>query len=304
MYSIRLNYLFFFAACLLMQVSACHAQSSQRLKPGVRYQSGEVIYAPHYGFTSMIPPHWNGTLPIEKEIFLLVPDTITIGGEIFVFASDEKELSKLRKHWLKGVALSETIKMKATNIIESNDMISSEIIPEGDAVNTGRKGFAMARCGPFGFCITTLAIGPVQCYGDMKTAVTSFMNAALFDEPSNVSIYVDFNWKEFLSDKSLMSLVAEQGASGTGTKENIFHLCKDGTFTGRIKKKGTMKKSDASYKGNETGTWSTESIGETGLIRLNFKKNAPAEFALSISEDKVYVDGERYFVAQSEECKR
>ena len=275
---------------------------SKRLRPGTLYASGESVYAPRYGFTSVIPNGWEGTLPLDTEIFLLLPATQSTGAEIYTFASEQNELSLLNERWEKGIWLSESIRIKATGITIQDDMISSEVVPEGDMVNTNTKGFAAAKCGPFRNCITCIAIGPVQTYNEMRSAVESFMGAASFSEPSNVSIYVDFDWKEFLSGKTLISLAATQGASGEGTKENIFHLCSDGSFTGRIKKKGAMKQFNASYKGNQSGTWSTESVGETGLIKLKFTKLPAVELPISIKEEKIFVNDERYFAAESTNC--
>jgi hypothetical protein len=280
------------------------AEKAKRLRPGTLYTSGETVYAPRYGFTSIIPNDWEGTLPLDTEIFLLMPAPNSTGAEIYTFASEQNEQSVLRERWAQGISLSESIRIRATDITIQGDMISSEVVPEGDMVNMNTKGYAVARCGPFRNCITCLAIGPAQVYDQMKSAVESFMRNASFSEPSDVSIYVDFDWKEFLSEKTLISFAATQGDAGEGTKENIFHLCSDGSFTGRIKKKGAMKQFNASYKGNQSGTWSTASIGETGLIKLNFKKLPPVELAISIKEEKIFVNNERYFAAESTNCAK
>ncbi|WP_254164472.1 hypothetical protein [Chryseosolibacter histidini] len=289
---------------MISVITATAQPEKKRLQPGKLYESGEVIYAPFYGFSSTVPANWKGTLPIDMEIFLLLPDTTGICGEIYTFASEKNDLSSLQKHWLRGVSFSPSIKVRATDITLENDMIMAEVVPEGDAVNTGNKGFAMARCGPFGYCITCLAIGPVQCYDEMKMAVENFMRKALFTQPSDVSIYVDFNWKEFLSNKSLITFSMIEQSSGSGSKENTFNLCGDGTFNGQIKKKGSMKQLNASYKGYQSGSWSTESIGETGVLKLAFKKLPAAELQMSIKDDRIYVNGERYFVAESAKCKQ
>jgi hypothetical protein len=277
-------------------------EDAKRLRPGTLYASGEAVYAPRYGFSSVIPDGWEGALPLDTEIFLLMPATNSTGAEIYTFVSEQNELSLLRERWAQGISLSESIRIKATSLTIQGDMISSEVVPEGDMVDTSTKGFAVARCGPFRNCITSLAIGPAHTYEQMKSAVESFMSKASFSEPSSVSIYVDFDWKEFLSGKSLFSLVAMQGASGEGTKENIFHLCSDGSFKGRIKKKGAMKQFNADYKGDQSGTWSTASVGETGVIKLNFKKLPAVEFPISIKEEKIFVNDERYFAAESTNC--
>lgn len=278
------------------------AAKAKRLRPGTLYPAGQAVYAPRYGFTSVIPNDWEGALPLDTEIFLLVPAAESTGAEIYTFASEQNELSLLHERWLQGIALSETIRIKAKDATIQGDMISSEVVPQGNMVNTATKGFAVARCGPFRNCITCIAIGPAQAYNDMKLAVESFMRDASFSEPSNISIYVDFDWKEFLSGKTLISLAAMQGATGEGTKENVFDLCSDGSFTGRIKKKGAMKQFNASYKGNQSGTWASESIGETGVIKLNFKKLPAVELPISIKEEKIFVNGERYFAAKSDKC--
>jgi hypothetical protein len=275
----------------------------KRLQPGKLYGAGETIYAPRYGFTSIIPDRWKGTLPRDMEIFLLLPDTTSIGGEIYTFASEKNNIESLQKHWMQGMNFSESIKIKATQVDLQNDMISSELVPDGQSVNTANKGFAAARCSEFGYCITCLAIGPSQFYEDMKVAVKYFIVKASFTQPSNISMYVDFSWKEFLSDKMLITLAGMDG-SQSGSKENIFHMCSDGSFTGKIKKTGLMKEFDSKYKGKQSGTWSTESIGEAGILKLTFKKLPPVELNVSIKDDKILIAGERYFAADSDKCKK
>jgi hypothetical protein len=299
----KLNFVLFVTG-LLVAVMVGNAQSTKRLQPGKLYNSGEKIYAPRYGFTSVVPERWEGTLPRDMEIFLLLPDTNTFGGEIFTFASEKNNLDALRETWLKGVSLSETIGIKAKDINVSGDMMSTELAPDGKSVDTGNRGYAAARCSPFNLCITCVAIGPTQFYEEMKTAVESFMANASFTAPSNVSIYADFNWKEFLSDKTLITLLGIEGQSDSGTKESVFDLCSDGTFKGDIKKKGAMKEVNSSYKGNQSGTWHTESVGENGVLVLNFEKLPAVELTLNIKDERITVNGERYFVAESEKCKK
>jgi hypothetical protein len=193
--------------------------------------------------------------------------------------------------------------MKAVNSVVKGDILMSEVIPDGQAVNTGYKGFAAARCNPDGPCITCLGIGPKQFYDRIKSGVESFMMNASFSAPSNVSIYADFDWKNFLSDKSLIYLERMESGSESGSKENIFHLCRNGVFKGTIKKKGIMKGMNQDYKGNQSGFWSTSSIGDTGVLKLEFKKLPPVELTLTIKDNQITVNGDRYFVADTDKCK-
>lgn len=278
-------------------------EKKKRLQPGKLYEPGEKIYAPRYGFDSVIPEGWDGTLPRESEIFLLVPRT-PIGGEVFTFASVGTDLKSIRESWMKGVNLSETIIIKAEGDAKiDGDMVSADVVSEGQNINKGYKGYAMARCGPYGHCITCLGIGPVQFIDQVRTAVTSFMSQASFTEPANISIYADFDWKEFLADKMLISFMAMESGSQSGSKENTVHLCANGTFTADFHKKGLVKDYNPQYKGRQSGTWTAEGIGEQGTLKLKFKKLPEAEVTLLIKDEKITANGERYFAAESDKCK-
>jgi hypothetical protein len=294
-------------ACLFLMMlviagNVC-SQSRKRLQPGKLYEPGEKIYAPRYGFEGVVPEGWDGTLPRESEMFLLMPRT-PIGGEVFTFSSVNADLKSIQDGWVKGVNLSETIliKAKGSPTIEG-DMITAEVVSEGPSINKGYKGFAIARCGPYGKCITSLGIGPVQFFDQVKTAVTSFMSSATFSEPADISIYADFDWKEFLSDKMLIAFMAIESGSQSGSKENTVHLCGDGTFMADLHKKGIVKDYNPQYKGRQSGTWSAEGIGEQGTLTLKFKKLPETVITLNIKDEKITANGERYFAAESDKCK-
>src|SRR5688572_2489739 len=146
MISLKKSILLIILICL---VSIAGAQSKKRLQPGKLYESGEQIYAPRYGFNAVVPAGWEGTLPRDTEIFLLMPDSISVGGEVFTFATDKKDLASVKEGWIKGANLSDNIVIKAKGeIATQGDMISSEVEAVGDQVNKGYKGFIAARCSP------------------------------------------------------------------------------------------------------------------------------------------------------------
>jgi hypothetical protein len=283
---------------LTFQVSAQKKKS--RLQPGKMYEAGETLYAPRFGFTAKVPEGWEGILPRESEVFLLSTTTSTY-GEIFVFGREHGDLNAMLASWKQGVELSESIRMKAINPAIQDGLLSCEITAEGDYVNKGFKGFAIARCNPSGPCITTLMIAPPEYYESVRTTVTDFMKGSSFEPPSNASSYEDFDWQEFLSNKVLATYASAQG----GSKETMIHLCKDGSFTASIKKKGFFKDQNPAYKGNLTGQWSAKGDGEKATIQFIFsnKSISPVEAALTIKDEKVMSNGERYFVGNSDKCK-
>lgn len=287
--------------CLI--TSLLFAQSGKRLHPGKMYESGEKIHAPRFGFNAEVPSGWQGMLPMDTEIFLLTPNTIDTGGEIFTFVSNKEDLQSIADGWKQGAKLSESLMIVAPGeITRDKDMISSEVVAKGEQVNKGYKGFVTAKCSPFGPCIISLGIAPVQFFSHIKTTVESFMGNASFTQPSTESIYADFNWKEFLTNKMLIAFMATGGESGRGSKENTFHLCGNGKLKAIIKKKGVMKQFNSRYKGNLAGTWTTESIGEEGILKLNFKKLPSVELPLLIKDEKIFINDERCFAAESDRC--
>lgn len=294
-----LNLLF----CVVMMVifiPGIAQKKKARLQPGKMYEAGETLFAPRFGFVAKVPQGWEGILPRESEVFLLTTTTSTY-GEIFVFGNEHGDLTTMKANWEKGVALSESIKMKSVNATITDGMLTSEIIAEGDQVNKGNKGFAAARCSPSGPCIITLMVAPVQFYEPVKNTVAEFMKSATFEPPSNASPYEDFDWQEFLSNKVVASYASAQG----GSKETMIHLCKDGSFTASIKKKGFFKEQNPAYKGNMTGQWSAKGDGEKATVQFIFtnKSISPIEVSLTIQDEKVMSNGERYFVGNSDKCK-
>jgi len=231
----------------------------------------------------------------------LLSTTTSTYGEIFVFGSQHGDLNTMKNNWSKGVELSASIRMKAINPTIQDDVLSCEITAEGDYVNKGNKGFAIARCSPSGPCVTTLMVAPVQFYESVKTTVTEFMKNSTFEPPSNVSQYEDFDWQDFLSNKVLVTYASAEG----GSKESMIHLCKDGSFTANIKKKGFFKEQNPGYKGTMTGQWTAKGDGEKATLQFIFanKSLSPVEVPLLIKDEKVTSNGERYFVGTSDKCK-
>jgi hypothetical protein len=285
---------------LTLSINAISQQKKNRIQPGKMYEAGEVLYSPRFGFIAKVPVGWEGVLPRESEVFLLTTTTATY-GEIFVFGREHGDLNSMRDTWMKGVDLSETIRIKAINPTLENDLLYAKITAEGEFINKGFEGFVISRCSPSGPCVTTLMTAPVQYFEAVKNTVTEFMKSSTFEPPSTASPYADFDWLDFLSNKVLVTYASAQG----GSKESMIHLCQDGTFTASLKKKGFFKEQNPAYKGNLTGQWTAKGNGEKATIQFIFsnKSLSPVEVPLTIDDEKVMSNGERYFVGQSDKCK-
>jgi hypothetical protein len=276
------------------------AQKKSRLQPGRLYEAGETLYAPRLGFIAKVPDGWQGLLPQETQVFSLSSVT-SVFGEIYVFGREQGDIRSMQAVWNNGIDFTETIRLKAKAPVIEDGILSSEVIGEGDVINKGNRAFAIARCNPGGPCVTLLALAPIQFYEAVKNVSTKFMTTSSFEPPSNAPVHADLNWKEFLSNKSLLAYVEMQG----GTKQNMVEFCADGTFTSEVDKTGWFKKQNAVYNGRNSGQWTVDGIGEQTKLHLTFKKKKvpPLEVTLSIKDEKIYAEGERYFIAQSTKCK-
>ena len=296
----KFNYLLIIALILVLVLDVQAQTNKGRIQPGRLYKPGETLYAPRFGFTAKVPEGWEGMLPRETEVFLLMTTTATY-GEVFMFGREQGDLNSMRDAWVKGFALSETMRLKASSAAIEGELLKAEVIIEGEYINKAFKGFAVARCSPSGPCITTLMVAPEMYYEAVKTMVVNVMQASSFGAPSNASPYTNFDWNEFLSNKVLVAYGFEQG----GSKENEIHLCADGTFSADIKKTGFMKDQNPEYRGRNTGKWTVSGTGPATTIQFTFnKKNVPIlEAPLLIQDEKVMSNGDRYFVGQSDKCK-
>lgn len=286
-------------AILFCFVSAsCLAQTGKRIQPGKIYDAGEALYAPRLGFRATVPTGWTGSLPRESEVFLLT--SYTSPAEIFVIGREAGTLAQLKQVWEEGLEMNDQIKLKASGATIINGTLASEVVAVGNFINKSMRAYAVARCSENGPCITSLAVMPTAQFDEVKKTTDAFMAAATFEAPSLASPYADFNWKEFLSGK----MVTTYAFLENGSKETSIHLCADGRFTAKVTKKGILKNQHPDYKGKMSGTWTVEGIGERGRIRLVFEKGLPELTAeLTIKEEQIFADGERYFVANSDQCK-
>ena len=274
----------------------CSSFAQDRLKPGAIYEQGQEIYAPMVGYRGVVPDGWFGTLPQEEEVFLMIPNG-NVDGYMFINANP-MDLSQLRKEWNNDLSLTDAlvISLDGEPAIDGNRMT-------GNFEVTGSRvpyiGYAVAIDGGYGWTLTLSLLCPVDKYDDFKKNFNQLITSSIVEEPSIGTMYGDFNWPEFLKDKYLMSYL-----SSTQYKEqNEVWLCGDGTFKSKIKTKGLLKDENSAYKGKKKGTWMAEGIGEKGILHLYFTKNDDVVLDMEIKDDKIFVNGGRFFALKNTECK-
>ncbi len=267
--------------------------AQDKIKPGQLYPSGSSLWGPRVGVKATVPVNWNGLLPRGEEIFLL--SSTNSFGEIFIL-SDESSFEVMKKNWIKGVTFGENVLVKSVGEprIRNQNILSAELTSTATA---GTKGHVEAKCGPYNICVVSLMTSDPQNFEANKKGLQEFMDNLTFVEPSNENPYLAFDWDPFLRNKQLVTFAFDDRSS----KETIINLCADGTFKANLKKSGLFK--DQGLKGKKKGTWSVNGIGPTTKLVLTVDKMGPIETTLEIRDEKVFANGERYFVSAAVECK-
>lgn len=281
---------------ILLIVPGLYAKSQDRLKPGAIYNQGQEIFAPMVGYKGIVPNGWFGTLPQEEEVFLLIPNG-NANGYMFISAR-QVPINELKQNWIHDFSVTDeiVISIKGEPKISGNKMWA-------DFEVTGSRepfvGYAEAIEGGYSWTVVMILLSPVSKFQEYKNNFDQLVASSVIQEPSLGSIYGDFDWQEFLKNKYLMSYL-----SSTQYKEqNEVWLCADGSFRSKIKARGLLKVENSAYKGNKRGSWTAEGIGEKGKIFLNFSKNAPVVLDMEIKDDKIFINGGRFFALENNQCK-
>ncbi len=269
--------------------------SQERLKPGELYPEGSALWGPKIGVKGTVPENWNGLLPRDEEIFLL--SSTNSFAEVFVFANPDDSFEALTTRWKKGTTFGTNILVKTVGepYLRTDGILAADL--EVDNNSTGIKAYIEAKCGPYAICLVSFLTSDPQNFEKNKKGVQQFMDGITFEKPSNENPYINFDWDAFLQNKQLITFSYANG----GSKETTVTLCGDGTFKGDFKKSGSFK--EQGLKGKKSGTWAVNGTGSTTKLVLTINKMGPIETILEIRDEKVFANGERYFVSTATSCK-
>jgi hypothetical protein len=285
--------------CLLVVNSFGQELPSNRLKPGTLYHSGDSIKSPRLGLSARIPQEWDGVLPRDTEVFLLMPNTNFV-GEMFILVNEKVDLAGQRKRWESGAELAPGLKLQLDGgiTVREGDILSANGKVVGAQANAQNLVCLEARCSPFGFCVSAIALADKTSFERVKQGLQALVSSISFTKPSTDSPYKNFDWRPFLSGKILLGINYEEG----GKKEDEVDLCADGTFESRITRTGVFKGQAKKYQGKKRGKWDVKSNGEKAILTFTFEKLDPVEIELLAKDEEIYIRGARYFIGESERC--
>lgn len=289
-----------FLIVTLFHIPSFAQSGKKRVEPGKMYNSLDTLYAPSFGFTSQVPGGWVGALPRESEVFLLTSGNGSF-GEIYVFGRETTDLQQLSDLWVEGVEITDNLKLKAISPKISDQTLQSEVVADGNYVRRQSRAFAATKCGNQGACITVLAVGKADDFQYVAGVALEFLQKGTFEVPSFESPYENFDWKEFLSNKMLISYNEVIG----GARQTQITLCEDGTFAANVKKRGILKNINPEYRNNMSGNWTVVGEGPEAILNLTFTKKglSPLTVPLSLKEEELFVEDERYYASGATGCK-
>lgn len=284
------SYLSFVIISLLGFFSDAHAQ--ERVHPGVMYQPGDTIYSPIYGVEAQVPEGWYGVLPQDTELFLL---TSQQDGDTRVFIrASENSLENIQQGWREGLVLTDNLKVVVTDSIKQRGDIMYADVDVVGANPENYRGYVEARCGAYGKCVGFFLTSRASNFEKFKQQLSALVDNTVLKEPGESTRYANFDWLTFLSGKYLASI--NQGNYKNRKDVNEVHLQADGKFRSRIEQRGMVDREKGEYWGNNKGTWQVEGSGKEATLVLNFKKHDPLQINLSIDQDQIFLNGQRFFV--------
>ena len=283
---------------LLLIPIVFEAVGQKRVESGRIYDQGEVIFGPMVGYKGKVPSGWYGTLPKGEEVFLLLPAD---NQEAYMFINvHEKSLEQLNSEWNTEFALTDAITISLQNEAEiKSKKLSAEFTVSGTTKEA--RAYAEAIDGGHGYVFSFILLAPTSNFDTLMKSLRQLIDTSIFEEASIASLYDDFNWPEFVADKYFTSYISSRDI----VEKSHIWICADGTFKTKIKSGGLIKvKGDKNtYKGTLSGTWTADGIGPKGKLHLNFKKKPPLTVDLEINDEKIYLNGFRYFGLYYSDCK-
>jgi hypothetical protein len=273
---------------------------SNRVSPGVMHYAGDTVRSIRLGLYTIIPAGWKGVLPRDTEVVVLVPEENS-SSTIYAVLNEHMTLAQQKISMQTGFELADGLTMTPEGTVtqRGSDIIATNAKLSGEKANKQAKFYIESKCNPVGYCLAFVLSAGAADMEKGKAALQKLVDNTTFQDMSHISPFARFDWKEFLSNKILLRF----NHDASGKQEDELNLCKDGTFKSRITRSGGFDVPTRQYEGKNNGTWSVVKNDSKATITLTFKKLKPITLQLEAKDEEIYVNGQRYFVGESETCK-
>ncbi|WP_268122738.1 hypothetical protein [Roseivirga pacifica] len=282
---------------LLLVLLSFSSFAQETIRTGKIYKGGDYIDIPWHGIKLTIPPKWKGYATEGTEMLTLSNDTANVTLRGFPV---EDNLQIIKAELVSGMELTPGIEIKSAGEVKTTaTSLKSELKISSNSQN---NGYLQIECGESGQCVGLLINTNARNHASFESTLQTFFDNMEIGEPTAPSANSSYVWSEELNDKHIF----HYESSLKGTLDNEFWLCPDGTFTARIKRKGTFKNySGRTLRGKQKGTYKIEGKGEEGRIILTFSHSPNTQVILEGKQQngEIYFNDVKYFLAYHGNCK-
>jgi hypothetical protein len=264
------------------------------------YNAGDTVRSIRLGLRSIVPRGWNAVLPRDTEVALLLPED-NVAAEMYALLYENTTLEQQMARTKNGFEVGEGITLIPDGDItqRGEGVIAANAKLAGENVNKQLRYYIESKCNPVGYCVGYVVSADPQSFEKARKALQELVDHTVFEDMSNISPFANFDWKAFLSDKILLRFSRDAG----GRQEDEVDLCHDGSFRCRLTRTGSFRVAKKAHHGKNKGTWSVTGKDDKATITLTFRKLPPISIPLQARDEQIYVNGDRYFVGESEACK-
>jgi len=165
---------------------------------------------------------------------------------------------------------------------------------------------AIGLLSPYGGGVTIFAMVEAKSYTpEYASVVESIAKSVKFSKP-DIQPLVD-QWKEKLRSSRLTFMESySSGTAGGYTSEVVISLCRDGRF--HYRSSGVvsvdMEGASGSSGGRERGAGQWQVIAQMGqpVLELRFADGKVRQYVVTYPDNKLHLNGERYYLTNDAEC--
>ena len=263
---------------------------------GLTQQTGVINYE-QLGISFTIPEGWVGQE--VDEMFLIASKTKP--GVILLSAQEYTTLSEMQYEMERGYHDGYGTSLNPTSSIMSKgkNVLHGEY--SGTLEGQSAKAYVTGTLNPHGYDVFIMAATTTSMYTDeYKELALNLENSLRFKQPEEAPASND--WQSMLSGVRLTYMhtynstsYSTGGVSGGFSSEIKIDLCEAGYFNyygnDDMALGNDYSSAYSSSKGQGNGQWEVKG----NILRLQFNNGQVAEYQLTWEEEKLYLDGYRYF---------
>lgn len=279
------------AALVLCLPLLAHAQIEGRVSDSKR------------GLEFVLPNGWVGQQTHEGYAF----QSAAMPGVLLVLYHDYDDVNTLSESAIEGLEDDEGTSLAVDGDIASYGKNGIQTMFAGTVQWQPAKAYAIGLVSPHGGGISIIVAASTDAYtAEHKRAVEALAASVVFSKP-NIGPVVQ-QWKGLLTGMKLTYMNSYNSGSGGGgySDKEVIDLCPDGSF-GFYSSSSTVVNADGAgaYSGGQSGgagQWNiSSSMGKAQLV-LEFNSGETSSYTLEYNDDKLFLNGYRYFRTNDAAC--